>query len=108
MQKTFSDASVGNTIITDIRDSSKKYKGSLGLVSLSAGKITLDKVDFPVIVIDFLFVDHRHRNIIQDHLGIKVSEMLLYYAIQTALKVSKEIGVRYLILHPDGGKKVKI
>lgn len=107
LRKTFSDASVGNTIITDVRDSSKKCKGSLGLVSLSAGKITLDKVDFPVIVIDFLFVDHRHRNIIHDHLGVKVSEMLLYYAIQTALKVSKEVGVRYLILHPDGGKKSK-
>lgn len=107
LSKTFSDASVGNTIITEIRDSSKKCKGSLGLVSLSAGKIKLDKVDFPVIVIDFLFVDNRHRNIVHDHLGKKVSEMLLYYAIQTALKISQEVGVRYLILHPDGGEKSK-
>ena len=33
--------------------------------------------------------------------------MLIYYAIQTAMEVSKTIGTRYLILRPDGGKKNK-
>ena len=107
LSKTFSDASLGNTVITEIRDGTKKIKGSLGLVSLSVGKIELDKEAFPVIVIDFLFVDNKHRNIIHPHLGLKVSEMLLYYAIQTTLKISEQVGVRYLILHPDGGEKSK-
>ena len=31
--------------------------------------------------------------------------MLLYYAIQRAIEISKIVGVRYLILRPDGGKE---
>ena len=37
----------------------------------------------------------------------KVSEMLLYYAIQQAIEISKVVGTRYLILRPDGGKDNK-
>ncbi|MCF6310558.1 MAG: hypothetical protein L3J19_08840 [Sulfurimonas sp.] len=33
--------------------------------------------------------------------------MLLYYAIQRAIEISQTVGIRYLILRPDGGKENK-
>ena len=61
----------------------------------------------PSVIIDFLFVDHRYRTKVYDHLELKVSEILLYYAIQSAISISETVGVRYLILRPDGGKENK-
>ncbi len=105
LSQIFTDASLGNTQITSITDTTKTLSGSLGLVALSVGELELDDRTFPSVIIDYLFVDYKHRNRIHKHLGEKVSKMLLIYAIQTAMEISKLAGVRYLILRPDGGKE---
>ena len=105
LSQIFTDASLGNTQITSITDTTKTLNGSLGLVALSVGELELDDRTFPSVIIDYLFVDYKHRNRIHKHLGEKVSKMLLIYAIQTAMEISKLAGVRYLILRPDGGKE---
>ncbi|WP_372999009.1 hypothetical protein [Sulfurimonas sp.] len=103
--QTLSDASLGNTLVTKVTDSTKSIKGTLGLVALSVGKLELDEKSFPSVIIDYLFVDYEHRNKIYEHLEEKVSTSLLYYAIQTAEEIARLAGVRYLILRPDGGKE---
>jgi len=105
LSQIFTDASLGNTQITSITDTTKTLNGSLGLVALSVGELELDDRTFPSVIIDYLFVDYKHRNKIHKHLDQKVSKMLLIYAIQTAMEISKLAGVRYLILRPDGGKE---
>jgi len=107
LTQTFIDAGLNNTQITVIKDSSNTLKGTLGLIALSVGKIDLDEKAFPTVVIDYLFVDYRHRKQRYEHLEEKVSHMLLIYAIQTAIEISKLAGVRYLVLRPDGGKENK-
>lgn len=107
LSQIFSDAALGNTLIAGIADSTKTIKGYLGLIALSVGELELDDKTFPSVIIDYLFVDNRHRNLIYEHLGDKVSKMLLVYAIQAAVEISKLAGVRYLILRPDGGKEHK-
>ena len=105
--QTLSDASLGNTIVTKVTDSTKNITGTLGLIALSVGKLELDKKSFPSVIIDYLFVDYKHRNKVYEHLEEKVSTSLLYYAIQTAEEIARLAGVRYLILRPDGGKEHK-
>jgi len=105
--QTLCDASLENTRVTKITDSSKKIKGTLGLVALSVGKLELNDKSLPAVIIDYLFVDNKHRNEVYEHIGEKVSTLLLYYAIQTAQEISQLAGARYLILRPDGGKEHK-
>ena len=103
--QTLSDASLDNTVVTKILDSTNTIDGTLGLVALSVGKLELEEKSFPAIIIDYLFVDNKHRAKVYEHLEEKISTLLLYYAIQTAQNVSKLAGARYLILRPDGGKE---
>ncbi len=105
--QTLSDASLDNTIVTKITNSTNKLNGTLGLVALSVGKLELDNKSFPAVIVDYLFVDNEHRNKIYKHLEEKISTLLLYYAIQTAKEISQLAGTRYLILRPDGGKEHK-
>ncbi len=107
LHQTFIDAGLNNTQITTVMDNSKVLTGPLGLVALSVGKIDLDDKAFPAIIIDYLFVDYQHRKKTYEHLEEKISQMLLYYAIQTSIEISKLAGVRYLVLRPDGGKENK-
>ncbi len=106
LTQTFIDASLGNTKITIISDDNKIIKGKLGLIALSNGSLELENKKLPAIIIDFIFVDNRYRS---DTLNadIKVSQMLLYYAIQKVIEISQTVGIRYLILRPDGGKENK-
>ena len=106
LSQTLIDASLGNTRITTIHDDTKSLKGKLGLIALSNGSLELDSKILPAIIIDFIFVDNRFRGS-QDIFEIKVSQMLLYYAIQKAIEISQTVGIRYLILRPDGGKENK-
>jgi hypothetical protein len=105
--QTLTDASLDNTVITKIVDSTNEINGTLGLVALSVGKLELDDTSFPAVIIDYLFVDYEHRTKVYEHFEEKISTLLLYYAIQTAQEVSKLAGTRYLILRPDGGKEHK-
>ena len=105
--QTLSDASLGNTRVTKVTDSTKSIKGTLGLISLSVGELELNNKSLPAVIIDYLFVDNKHRNKVYENLGEKVSTLLLYYAIQTAEEISQLAGARYLILRPDGGKEHK-
>ncbi|WP_294965090.1 hypothetical protein [Sulfurimonas sp.] len=107
LMQTLSDASLGNTLITKVTDSTKSITGTLGLVALSVGKLELEDKSFPSVIVDYLFVDYEHRNKIYEHLEEKVSTSLLYYAIQIAEEIARLAGVRYLILRPDGGKENK-
>jgi len=106
LTQTFIDASLGNTRITIISDDSKTIKGKLGLIALSNGSLELEDKKLPAIIIDFVFVDNRYRGSSID-IDTKVSQMLLYYAIQKAIEISQTVGIRYLILRPDGGKENK-
>lgn len=104
LAQTFSDAYLGNTKITLISDERKDKNNKIGLIALSNGSLELDDKALPAVIIDYIFVDYRNRG--QDKKAdVKVSEMLLYYAIQRAIEISKIVGVRYLILRPDGGKE---
>jgi len=104
LSQTFIDASLGNTKITTIHDDNKAVDSRLGLIALSNGSLELDDKVFPAIIIDYLFVDKRYRGQYEDS-DTKVSQMLLYYAIQRAIEISQIVGIRYLILRPDGGKE---
>lgn len=104
LSQTLSDASLSNTRITTIRDMSNN---KLGLIALSNGSLELEDKLFPAIMIDYIFVDNRYRANNNKSLDIKVSQMLIYYAIQQAIEISKTVGIRYLILRPDGGKENK-
>lgn len=106
LTQTFIDASLGNTKITMISDESKTIKDKLGLIALSNGSLELEDKKLPAIIIDFIFVDNRYRGDILNT-DTKVSQMLLYYAIQKAIEISQTVGIRYLILRPDGGKENK-
>ncbi len=89
-----------------LSDNSKTIKGKLGLIALSNGSLELEDKKLPAIIIDFVFVDNRYRGD-SVNTDIKVSQMLLYYAIQKAIEISQTVGIRYLILRPDGGKENK-
>ena len=103
LSQTLIDASLANTKITTIRDINNN---KLGLIALSNGSLELKDKLLPAIIIDYIFVDSRYRanNKILD---IKVSQMLIIYAIQKAIEISQTVGIRYLILRPDGGKENK-
>lgn len=101
LSQTLIDASLTNTKITTIRDVDNN---KLGLIALSNGSLELNDKLFPAIIIDYIFVDNRYRATNKD-LDIKVSQMLIYYAIQKAIEISQTVGIRYLILRPDGGKE---
>jgi hypothetical protein len=74
------------------------------LIALSNGSLELDGKALPAVIIDYIFVSYVNRG--KDNKSdVKISEMLLYYAIQRAIEISKIVGVRYLILRPDGGKE---
>jgi len=104
LTQTFTDAYLGNTKITLINDDRKAKDSKVGLIALSNGSLELNGKALPAIIIDYVFVNYTHRGK-NDETDIKVSEMLLYYAIQRAIEISKIVGVRYLILRPDGGKE---
>ena len=103
LAQTFTDAYLGNTKITLINDNRKNKDTKIGLIALSNGSLELNGKALPAVIIDYIFVDYANRGK-NDESDVKVSEMLLYYAIQRAIEISKIVGVRYLILRPDGGK----
>lgn len=105
LAQTLSDASSKNTKVTVIHDMSKQIPGRLGLVALSLGELEVDDKKLPSIIIDYLFVDNRYRKTTYPHLFDRISKMLLIYAIQQAVEISKLAGARYLILRPDGGQE---
>lgn len=105
LEQILRDGANSNTKITVISDSTGAIKSKLGLVALSAAELELDKKKFPALSIDFLFVDNQHRSVVYEYLNVQVSHMLLFYAIQEAISIAERIGLRYLILRPDGGKE---
>jgi len=104
LAQTFVDAYLGNTKITMISDNRKDKDSKKGLIALSNGSLELDSKALPAIIIDYIFVDYANRGK-NNEMDMKISEMLLFYAIQRAIEISKIVGVRYLILRPDGGKE---
>ncbi len=104
LAQTFTDAYLGNTKITLISDERKDRDKQVGLIALSNGSLELNGKALPSVIIDYIFVDYANRGK-DEEADVKVSEMLLYYAIQRAIEISNIVGVRYLILRPDGGKK---
>lgn len=103
LSQTFVDAYLGNTKITLISDEREDKDNKVGLIALSNGSLELDSKALPAVIIDYIFVDYTKRG--KEETDVKVSKMLLYYAIQRAIEISKVVGVRYLILRPDGGKE---
>jgi len=105
LAQTLSDAALRITRIAVITDTTKTITGKLGIVALSTSEIELEGAVYPCLRIDYLFVDIRYRRDILGHFNLKVSEMLLSYAIRQALEISKIAGLRYLVLRPDGGRE---
>ncbi|MGE0738335.1 hypothetical protein [Sulfurimonas sp.] len=69
----------------------------LGLIALSASSID----DFPVIQVDYLFVDYRYRKVYIDDIDGTVSSYLLLFAMNVAENIKETIGLKYLALYPD-------
>ena len=105
LNQTLTDGKNGNTKIFCLTDSTGEITGKLGIVALSVGRLELDDKPFPIVRIDYLFVDNKHRKEVYPHLGDKASRILLIYAIQSAVRIAEIAGVRYLMLSPDGGRE---
>lgn len=69
----------------------------LGLIALSASSIE----DFPVIQIDYLFVDYRYRKVYIDEIENTISSYLVLFAMNIAENIKETIGLKYLALYPD-------
>ncbi len=69
----------------------------LGLIALSASSIE----DFPVIQVDYLFVDYKYRKVYMDDIDGTVSSYLLLFAMNVAENIKETIGLKYLALYPD-------
>jgi hypothetical protein len=69
----------------------------LGLIALSASSID----DFPVIQVDYLFVDYKYRKVYIDEIDGTISNYLLLFAMNVAENVKETIGLKYLALYPD-------
>ena len=95
LAQTFADAYLGNTKITLISDERKDKDRKAGLIALSNGSLELDGKALPAVIIDYIFVDYDRRGNDEES-DVKISQMLLYYAIQRAIEISKIVGVRYL------------
>ena len=57
--------------------------------------------DFPVIQVDYLFVDYKYRKVYIDELEGTISNYLLLFAMNVAENVKETIGLKYLALYPD-------
>jgi len=89
-----------------MRDTASTLKGILGFLALSASEVMIDTSKKPVVLIDLLLVNNTYRSKKYEHLdNSKISQLLLEYAASQFYEVRKHIGVSYLILYPDGGKK---
>ena len=75
----------------------KKSNEILGLIALSASSIE----DFPVIQIDYLFVDYKYRKVYIDEIDGTISNYLLLFAMNVAENIKETIGLKYLALYPD-------
>ncbi|OHE00503.1 MAG: hypothetical protein A3K14_02185 [Sulfurimonas sp. RIFCSPLOWO2_12_FULL_36_74] len=69
----------------------------LGLIALSASSID----DFPVIQVDYLFVDYKYRKVYVDTMDSTISNYLLLFAMNVAENIKETIGLKYLALYPD-------
>ena len=105
LEQILRDAGKSNTLVMTIRDNgSLNLDGILGLVAMSVGKLEIHKEAFPAVVIDFLMVNHRYRAQTYGDDDMKISTALMKYALKTAKDITELVGVRYLILRPNGGK----
>jgi len=106
LSQALSYAQNGSTKLYAVKNS--KLKGILGFIALSASEILIDDIKKPVVLIDFLFVNKQYRSKKYKELGnIKVSQILLEYAISKFYEVRECIGVNYLVLYPEKGRKNK-
>jgi hypothetical protein len=76
-----------------------KYKNSIiGLISLSVISI----MEQPSLQIDYIFVSERYRGNKMEILEYnKPFRYLIKLAVEIAQKISKEVGLRYIVLSPD-------
>lgn len=72
-----------------------------GVIALSAHSVEVNNRPVPCLLIDYLFVSDEHRG--DETKGI--SKLLLDFAIQVAMDVRERVGLRYLILYPQGGRE---
>jgi len=109
LSKALSFAANNSTRLYSMRDTTGKLKGILGFIALSASEVLIDDTKKPVVLVDLLIVNNKYRSNVYEHLdNLKISQLLLEYAGTKFYEVREHIGVSYLILYPDGGKKNKI
>lgn len=95
-----------STKLYSLRDDTKQLNGILGFIALSASEVIINDTKKPTVLIDFLFVNSLYRTKIYTQFGdVKISTILIEFAIAKALEASELLGISYLILYPEGGKE---
>ncbi|WP_024789200.1 GNAT family N-acetyltransferase [Lebetimonas sp. JH292] len=94
LKKLINDTNKNKSTIYVLEIENKK----VGLIGL-----TFDRVaNSPVISIDYIFVAKSYRGKkIKKLSNKKISEILIYYAIELGKKIKDYVSVRYLALYPD-------
>lgn len=96
-----------NTKIYTLNDSSNTVTNPIGMIAISTSKIPVNKHSvLPCIELDLLFINNKYRKQKLEELDKSTfGEDLLLRVISIAIKLSKQVGVRYLILTPMGHEK---
>lgn len=63
-------------------------------------------LDQSCLVVDYLFTSKEHRGISFDDLGMKISEYLVDFAINTAREINDRAPIRYIALMPGHDKLI--
>ena len=106
LSQAISYAQNKSTKLYSLRDNSKQLTGILGFIALSASEVIINDTKKPSVLIDFLFVNSKYRSKTYTQFeNVKVSTILIEFAIAKALEASELLGISYLILYPEGGKK---
>ena len=91
-------------LITD----TNKYKSTVYVLEIDKKKVgliglTFDRIsDSPVLSLDYIFVVKSYRSKkFKELFNKKLSEILIYYAIDLGKKIKEQIAIRYLALYPD-------
>ena len=95
-------------LLKKLINDTNKYKSTIYVLELNEKKVgliglTFDRiVDSPVLSVDYIFVIKSYRGkIFKDLFNKKISEILIYYAIDLAEQIKEKISLRYLALYPD-------
>ena len=95
-------------LLKKLINDTNKYKSTIYLLELDNKKVGLiglsfDRIsDSPVLSIDYIFVAKSYRKKrFKKIYNKRISEILIFYAIDLGKKIKDKIALRYLALYPD-------